>query len=55
MKKQLTIEALITEVELFCIKNSGVYKDELFAITDVRLSAHLLNIFFNSSLRNSMI
>lgn len=34
MKKQLTIEALITEAELFCIKNSDVYKDELFAITD---------------------
>lgn len=34
MKKKLTIETLITEAEIFCNLNSGVYKPELFGITD---------------------
>lgn len=34
MKKKLTIETLITEAEIFCMLNSGVYKPELFGITD---------------------
>ncbi len=34
MKKKLTIETLITEAEIFCKLNSGVYKPELFGITD---------------------
>lgn len=34
MKKQLTIKALIAEAEHFCVKNSGVYRPELFGITD---------------------
>ncbi len=34
MKKKLTTESLITEAKQFCIINSGVYKTELFGITD---------------------
>lgn len=34
MKKQLTIKALIAEAEHFCVKNSGVYRPELFGVTD---------------------
>ncbi len=34
MKEKLTIEALLTEAEQFCVNNSGVYKSELFGITD---------------------
>ena len=34
MKKQLTIEALIDEAENFCVNNSGVYKSELYGVTD---------------------
>lgn len=34
MKKKLTIKALITAAEKFCKLNSGVYKAELFGITD---------------------
>lgn len=34
MKKKLTIESLLTEAEQFCMLNSGVYKKELFGVTD---------------------
>lgn len=34
MKEKLTIESLITEAEHFCSLNSGVYKSELFDVTD---------------------
>lgn len=34
MKKKLTIQSLITEAERFCELNSGVYKAELYGITD---------------------
>lgn len=34
MKKQLTIAALITEAKSFCAINSGVYRTELFGVTD---------------------
>lgn len=34
MKKKLTIDALIAEAEKFCTLNSGVYKTELFGVTD---------------------
>lgn len=34
MKKKLTIESLITEAKQFCVNNSGIYKTELFGITD---------------------
>lgn len=34
MKNVLTIESSITEAEQFCTINSGVYKPELFGITD---------------------
>lgn len=34
MKEALTIESLITEAERFCLLNSGVYKSELFGVTD---------------------
>lgn len=50
MKKQLTIEALITEAELFCIKNSDVYKDELFAITDGKAVGTFVEHLFQQQL-----
>ena len=34
MKKQLTIESLINEAEKFCANNTGVYRPELFGVTD---------------------
>ena len=34
MKQKLTIESLINEAEHFCAVNSGVYKPELFGVTD---------------------
>lgn len=34
MKKKLTIQSLITEAERFCGLNSGVYKAELYGVTD---------------------
>lgn len=34
MKKELSIETLITEAKSFCALNSGVYRPELFGITD---------------------
>lgn len=34
MKNQLTIEALINEAEKFRVKNSGVYRPELYGVTD---------------------
>lgn len=34
MKKQLTIESLINEAEKFCVNNTGVYRPELFGVTD---------------------
>ena len=34
MKKKLTIESLLTEAKQFCMLNSGVYKKELFGVTD---------------------
>ncbi|MDE7463086.1 MAG: restriction endonuclease [Muribaculaceae bacterium] len=34
MKKKLTIKSLIAEAKKFCTLNSGVYKAELFGITD---------------------
>ncbi len=34
MKKHLTIESLTTEARQFCAINSGLFKDELFGVTD---------------------
>lgn len=34
MKKKLTLESLIVEAEHFCSLNSGLYKSELFGVTD---------------------
>lgn len=34
MKKKLTIESLIVEAQHFCSLNSGLYKSELFGVTD---------------------
>lgn len=34
MKKMLTVESLIAEAERFCSLNSGVYRSELFGVTD---------------------
>ncbi|MDE6095673.1 MAG: restriction endonuclease [Muribaculaceae bacterium] len=34
MKKQLTIESLINEAEKFCANNTGVYRPELYGVTD---------------------
>lgn len=34
MRRKLTITSLIAEAERFCVLNSGVYKTELFGVTD---------------------
>lgn len=34
MKKTLTIKSLIREAKQFCALNSGIYKSELFGVTD---------------------
>lgn len=34
MKEMLTIKSLITEAERFCSLNSGIYRSELFGVTD---------------------
>lgn len=34
MKEKLTIESLIAEAERFCLLNSGLYRNELFGVTD---------------------
>lgn len=34
MKKELTLPALLVEAQQFCIDNSGVFKTELFGVTD---------------------
>lgn len=34
MKRKLTIKSLIAEAERFCVLNSGIYKTELFGVTD---------------------
>lgn len=34
MKKKLTIKSLLAEAKYFCTNNSGVYKSELFGVTD---------------------
>lgn len=34
MRKELTIDALLVEAKLFCDNNSGIYKSELFGVTD---------------------
>lgn len=34
MKNELTIDALLVEAKQFCINNSGVFKTELFGVTD---------------------
>lgn len=34
MKKKISIKALLSEAHQFCLNNSGVYKSELFGVTD---------------------
>lgn len=34
MKKKLTVEILLNEARQFCTNNSGVYRSELFGVTD---------------------
>lgn len=52
MKKILTVESLIIEAERFCSLNSGVYRSELFGITDGKAVGtfveHLFQQFLNS-------
>lgn len=49
MKKELTIDALLVEAKNFCVTNSGVYKAELFGVTDGKAVGtfveHLFQIF----------
>lgn len=51
MKKKLTIQSLITEAERFCELNSGVYKAELYGVTDGKAIGtfveHLFQRFLN--------
>lgn len=55
MKKKLTIQSLIAEAKKFCTLNSGVYKAELFGITDGKAIGTFVEHLFNNTLRNSMI
>lgn len=54
MKQRLTVKKLIKEARIFCDFHSGLYKDELFGVTDGKaigtfvereFKSHLLNIY----------
>lgn len=48
MKKQLTIESLINEAEKFCANNTGVYRPELFGVTDGKAVGTFVEHLFNN-------
>ncbi len=52
MKKKLDIESLITEAKQFCADNSGVYKSELFGITDGKAVGTFVEHLFQQYLEN---
>ena len=54
MKKTLTLKSLVTEAKRFCALNSGVYKRELFGVTDGKAVGTLVEHLSNSFLKNAM-
>lgn len=50
MKNQLTIEALINEARKFCATNSGVYRSELFGVTDGKAIGTFVEHLFQKQL-----
>ncbi len=50
MKNQLTIEALINEARKFCANNSGVYRPELFGVTDGKAIGTFVEHLFQQQL-----
>ncbi|MGM9870077.1 MAG: hypothetical protein ACI4BH_00230 [Muribaculaceae bacterium] len=52
MKKELTIESLIIEAKNFCAINSGVYKAELFGVTDGKAVGTFVEHLFQQHLEN---
>ena len=52
MKKQLTIESLINEAEKFCANNTGVYRPELFGVTDGNAVGTFVEHLFQQYLAN---
>lgn len=49
-KEKLTIKSLITEAKKFCMVNSGVYKSELFGVTDGKAVGTLVEHLFQNHL-----
>lgn len=52
MKKHLTIESLINEAEKFCANNTGVYRPELFGVTDGKAVGTFVEHLFQQYLAN---
>lgn len=52
MKKKLTIESLIIEAKIFCAINSGVYKTELYGVTDGKAVGTFVEHLFQQHLDN---
>lgn len=50
MKKSLTINSLIEEAKQFCVNNSGVYKHELFGVTDGKAVGTFVEHLFQEQL-----
>lgn len=51
MKKTLTLKSLVTEAKRFCALNSGVYKRELFGVTDGKAVGTLVEHLFQQFLK----
>lgn len=51
MKRKLTIKSLITEAKRFCAINSGVYKPELFGVTDGKAVGTFVEHLFQQHLQ----
>lgn len=52
MKKKLTIKALISEAQKFCVDNSGIYRSELFGVTDGKAIGTFVEHLFKNHLEN---
>ncbi len=52
MKKHLTIESLINEAKKFCANNTGVYRPELFGVTDGKAVGTFVEHLFQQYLAN---
>ncbi len=50
MKKKLTIKSLIAEAKNFCVASTGIYKAELFGVTDGKAVGTLVEHLFQKHL-----